>query len=292
VTSLRLSFRAFSWLARLVSPEIETVGPTRAREAMRRNTGGFDFLFGTPPPLDSVRDETISGVRVRRYVPPDARPGAIVYFHGGGWVVGDLDSHDRPLRFLCAQSRREVISVDYRLAPEHPFPAAIEDGLRVTEEVLKHTRVVVAGDSAGGHLAAVMARKLEPSGQLLVYPVTTCATESASYQRYARGYFLTRATMRFYKDQFLPPGADRTHPDASPLGAPPTKTADAYVLLASHDVLHDEGVAYARQLEREGTLVTLDEVPGVVHGFFNLQGLAVSRAAMARVAAWVDARLT
>ncbi|MDX2012754.1 MAG: alpha/beta hydrolase [Myxococcaceae bacterium] len=295
MSSLRFSFRLFTWLARFVSPEVEIVGPARAREAMRENTGGFDFLFGTPPTLGDVRDEELAGVLVRRYTPNARTAGTVVYFHGGGWVVGDLASHDRPLRHLCAQTGHEVISVDYRLAPEHPFPAAIDDALAVTRAVLESTRVVVAGDSAGGHLAAVVARRLanEPglAGQLLIYPVTTCATESASYERFATGYFLTRETMRFYKDTFLGAGVDRRHPDASPLEAPVVKTTDAYVLLASHDVLHDEGVAYAKKLEAEGAQVTLDEVPGVTHGFFNLQGLPESRAAMARAATWVKARL-
>ncbi|MCU0696653.1 MAG: alpha/beta hydrolase [Myxococcaceae bacterium] len=295
MSSLRFSFRLFTWLARFVSPSIEVVGTARARAAMKKNTGGFDFLFGAPAVLADLRDEELGDVLVRRYTPVGATPGTIVYFHGGGWVVGDLDSHDRPLRHLCAQTGHEVISVDYRLAPEHPFPAAIDDALAVTRAVAARTRVVVAGDSAGGHLAAVVARHLSTdpalAGQLLVYPVTTCATESASYERFASGYFLTRATMRFYKDAFLPPGIDRRHPDASPLEAPPSRATDAYVLLASHDVLHDEGVAYAKKLEAEGATVTLDEVPGVTHGFFNLQGLPVSRAAMARAATWVKARL-
>jgi acetyl esterase len=295
MTSLRFGYRVMCWVADWVSPPIERIGPARSREAMRKNAGGPSFVFGKPPPLAFVGDEELEGVLVRRYQPTTARPGTIVYFHGGGWVVGDLESHDLPLRHLCAETGHEVISVDYRLAPEHPFPAAIDDALAVTRALLATSRVIVAGDSAGGHLAAVMARRLsaEPNlaGQLLVYPVTTCATESASYERFATGYFLTRATMRFFKDAFLPPGVDRRHADASPLEAPATKTPDAYVLLASHDVLHDEGVAYAKKLETEGTVVTLDEVPGVIHGFFNLQGLPDSRAAMQRAAAWVKTRL-
>ncbi|MCA2980976.1 MAG: alpha/beta hydrolase [Myxococcaceae bacterium] len=295
MTDLRLSFRFFCWLADRLAPPVEVVGAAQARAALRRSTGTSNPILGRPPALAGSHDMQLAGVPVRRYTPTNPRDGVIVAFHGGGWTVGDLDSHDTITRFLCSASGHEVVAVDYRLAPEHPFPAAIDDALAVTRALVARGRVVVAGDSAGGHLAAVVARRLaqEPNlvGQLLVYPVTSCAAEAPSYERFAQGFFLTRASMRFYKDAFLPPGLDRAHPDASPLGAPACRTAPAYVLLASHDVLHDEGVAYARQLERDGAVVTLDVVPGVVHGFFSLQGFSVAREALARTARWLQATL-
>ncbi|MDP3234644.1 MAG: alpha/beta hydrolase [Myxococcales bacterium] len=285
---LRPTWRLLNWFASLLDKPIETIGPTRSRAAMRKNTGSFRPLFGLPAEVARVVDEHIADVPVRRYEPTGVQPGLIVYFHGGGWVVGDVVTHDLPCRALAAQTKRTVISVDYRLAPEHPFPAAIDDALAVTTELAKAHRVVVAGDSAGGHLAAVMARKCPSlAGQVLVYPVTDCAEESPSYTRYGEGFFLTRATMRYFRDTFLPDPASRSHEDASPLRGASSKTAPAYVLLAECDVLHDEGLAYAKKLEAEGTVVTVDEVSGVIHGFFSMQGMAASREATERVTSWI-----
>lgn len=233
---------------------------------------------------------------MRAYRPASASKDAcIVYFHGGGWVVGDLESHDVPCRALADASGLELIAVDYRLAPEHPFPAAIDDALAVTRALASSKRVFVAGDSAGGHLAAVVSRRcaadgLALAGQLLMYPVTDCARESASYERYATGHVLSRETMRYFRRSFVPVEAQRDHPDASPLRAPPIVTCPAYVLLAECDVLVDEGRAYAKKLADEGTPVVLDEVPGVLHAFFSMQGLRPGREAMTRVTAWLAAQ--
>lgn len=288
--SLRPTWWLVNWLASVLDKPIETIGPERSRAAMRKNTGSFRPIFGAPAEVARVVDERIANVPVRRYEPAGAQPGVIVYFHGGGWVVGDVVTHDLPCRALAAQTRRCVISVDYRLAPEHPFPAAIDDALAVTTALAKEHRVVVAGDSAGGHLAAVMARRCPTpiTGQVLIYPVTDCAEESPSYARHAEGFFLTRATMRNFRETFLPDPATRSHEDASPLRAGPLKTAPALVLLAECDVLHDEGLAYAKKLEAEGTGVTIDEVGGVIHGFFSMQGMAATREATARAAAWIE----
>lgn len=289
-----MALRTSQWLlARMISlvPPIEAVGPERARRDMRRMTGLLARVL-PPPPVPRV-DETLAGVRVRRYRPASAAPGAIVYFHGGGWVVGDLDTHDGLCARLAHQARRELVAVDYRLAPEHRFPAAIEDCDAVTSAVAsEHGRIVVAGDSAGGHLAAVIARRRamrdEPlAGQLLTYPVTECRDESDSYRRFGSGHFLTAATMRFFRDAFVPDPAERDHPEASPLRAPARRTAPARVVLASHDVLQGEGLAYAKKLEAEGTEVELDEVEGVLHGFVSGEG-GPARAVLARSAAWID----
>lgn len=291
--SLRPSWRLVNWLASVLDKPIETIGPARSRAAMRKNTGSFRPIFGPPAAVARVADERIANVPVRRYEPAGVQPGLIVYFHGGGWVVGDVVTHDLPCRALAAQTQRTVISVDYRLAPEHPFPAAIDDALAVTTALAKEHQVVVAGDSAGGHLAAVMARKCPTlAGQVLIYPVTNCAEESPSYTRYGDGFFLTRATMRYFRETFLPDPATRSHEDASPLRGPSLKTAPAYVLLAECDVLHDEGLAYAKKLEAEGSVVTVDEVSGVIHGFFSMQGMTASREATARVASWIRKQLS
>lgn len=282
------SWRLLTWLAGALDRPIERIGPAASRAAMRKNTGSFRPIFGAPAAMAKVTDERVAGVPVRRYEPSAPKPGIVIYFHGGGWVVGDVDTHDLPCRALAAASRRVVVSVDYRLAPEHPFPAAVDDALAVTREFAKSSKVVVAGDSAGGHLAAVAARRCDVAGQLLVYPVTDCAGEWPSYERYARGFFLTPATMRYFKETFLPDASLRTHEDASPLRAPPLKTAPAYVLLAECDVLHDEGLAYAEHLRAAGTEVTVDDVRGVIHGFFSMQGMAETKAATERAAVFVD----
>lgn len=272
-------------------PPIEAVGPERARRDMRRLTGLLARV--APPPAVGRTDETLVGVRVRRYRPASAAPGAIVYFHGGGWVVGDLDTHDGLCARLAHRARRELVAVDYRRAPEHRFPAAIDDCDAVTRAIARERgRVVVAGDSAGGHLAAVVARRRamrdEPlAGQLLTYPVTECGRESDSYGRFGKGHFLTAATMRFFRDAFVPDPAERDHPEASPLRAPARRTAPARVVLASHDVLRDEGLAYAKKLEAEGAEVELDEVQGVLHGFVSGPD-ATAAAAIERSAAWID----
>ncbi len=293
MSSLSLQFRVIAWLSDRTTKPTDVLGPAAAREANRRSMRSAPFLFGQPAELEQVRDEVIATVRVRRYVPQGALPGVIVYFHGGGWVVGDLESHDVPCRALSARTSREVVAVDYRLAPEHVFPAAIDDAVAVSRAFAKQHPLVVAGDSAGGHLAAVVARRFANegtplAGQLLIYPVTDCTTERPSYETYATGHLLSRASMRSYRQTFLPDEPQRALPDASPLLAPAVRTAPAFILLAECDVLHDEGVAYAEKLKAEGTSVTLDVVPGVTHGFFSLQGLAVTKRATGRATAWLD----
>lgn len=289
MATLRPTWRLLTWLATALDRPIEVVGPETARRNIRKNTGSFKPIFGPPAVMARVSDEQLANVPVRRYEPPGVRPGVIVYFHGGGWVVGDVTSHELPCRSLAAQTQRTVVSVDYRLAPEHPFPAAIDDARAVTSQLAREQRVVVAGDSAGGHLAAVLARApdLPLAGQLLIYPVTDCSKESGSYARFGAGYFLTSATMRYFIETFLPDAATRAHPDASPLLATLQQGPPAYVLLAECDVLHDEGLAYAEKLRAAGTDVTLDEVKGVIHGFFSMQGMGETKAATARVSQWL-----
>lgn len=290
MSTLRTSSRVLAWLAERTVVPIEEAGHVRARAEMRAMMRRLRQL-DRPVPMAEVADERVAGVPVRRFVPHAPAAGRVVYFHGGGWVVGDLDTHDGVCRALARACGREVVSVDYRLAPEHPYPAAIEDALAVVRAVAPETRTLVAGDSAGGHLAAVVARQaaadaLALAGQLLTYPVTDCAGESPSYERFATGHLLTRRTMRYFRETFVPEPARRDAPDASPLRAPPVRTAPAYVLLAGCDVLHDEGLAYAEKLRAEGTEVTVDDVPGVLHGFASIQALAPGREALARAGTW------
>ncbi len=263
---------------------------------MRKTTAGPSFVMGSHAALASVKDEFIAGVKVRRYLPHAAKPGALVYFHGGGWVLGDIDSHDSPARGLSIATQREVISVDYRLAPEHRYPAAVDDSLAVTRALAAQHRVVVVGDSAGGNLAAVVANRcavdqLPLVAQVLVYPVTDCAAEAPSYERFASGHLLSRESMRYFRAEYVPDEARRHEPDCSPLRAVSLRgVAPSYTLLAGCDVLRDEGRAYAKRLKDEGVESHLDEVPGVLHGFFSLQGLSEAKSATNRVAQWLAPR--
>ena len=238
-------------------------------------------------PVQAVHDQEFAAsagpTRVRIYQPvgeTDQRLSLIVFFHGGGWVIGNLDSHDGLCRQLATAAHAVVVSVDYRRAPESPFPAAVEDcldalvwacGRRAEWQV--NGAVCVAGDSAGGNLAAVVALRARDNNlvridyQVLLYPVTDCDLETASYRQFADGFGLTRDSMRWFWRQYLG-DHDWTDPEASPLraetlaGLPP-----ACVVTAEYDPLRDEGEAYADRLTAAGVRVSRDCVKGVLHGF-------------------------
>src|SRR4051794_6042588 len=233
-------------------------------------------------------DRRSPGMASRAYWPKTVEPvGALLWLHGGGWCVGDLDGFDRVCRSLCNASGAVVVSIDYRLAPEHPYPAAVEDADLAVTWATGHgasqlgfdpSRVIVGGDSAGGNLAAVAALHAPAAlrAQLLVYPVVDAAMDSDSYREFADFSLLTRDAMAFCWRTYLgTDGSQRgAEPDASPLraadlsGAPP-----AFVAVAGHDVLRDEGVAYARALERAGVPVTLREYADMTHGFLRWGGV-------------------
>ncbi|MFE2166197.1 alpha/beta hydrolase [Streptomyces sp. NPDC059447] len=250
------------------------------------------------PAVASVYDTVAAGVPVRVY---DPEPGAggrplVVYFHGGGWVMCGLDTHDALCRTLAAGSGAVVVSADYRLAPEHPWPAAPDDALTVLLWARAEAaalgcdaeRVVLAGDSSGGNLAAVTALRAPglAAGQLLFYPPLDASMGSASVETYAEGYFHTAAHMAWYWDQY---GGDPAHPHVSPLhaadlsGLPP-----ALIVLADCDVLRDEGLAYGHRLAAAGVDCTVQLHPGVFHGFLGLP-LPAGAAALRAAAAWVAA---
>ena len=246
----------------------------------------------------SAEDRVIPGpdgdlpVRVYRPLEPSGDPApGIVYFHGGGWVICDLDSHDGSCRRLSNAIGAVVVSVDYRLAPEHKYPAAADDAYAATVWVSEHatelgidpTRLVVAGDSAGGNLAAVAALMARDRGgppiafQLLVYPVidsTSGRNDHRSKIDNAEGFFLTTAQMNWYRKHYLPDEEAGEGPYASPnraeslVGLPP-----ACVVTAEMDPLRDEGNEYAQRLAAEGVPVTAYCAPGMFHGFFNMDGM-------------------
>jgi acetyl esterase/lipase len=258
-----------------------------------------------------VIDRTIPGpageipVRIFRPRAADSVP-VIVYFHGGGFVIGDLDTYDRPCRALAVGTDAIVISVDYRLAPEHPYPAAIEDADAARRWVAAHAadiggdprRMAVAGDSAGGTLAAVSAIHARDEAaplraQLLIYPGTQMGAITASRKEFAGpGYFLHEATMEFFEKCYVQ-SASADDPDLSPLltpdlsGLPP-----AHLVLPECDPLHDEGLAYAERLDAAGVSTVAAEYAGMFHGFFNMDHLLPEAAEASTAAyAWLKARL-
>lgn len=227
-------------------------------------------IAGEGVPVDRVFDDEIAGVPVRVYETAGAR-GTVAYLHGGGWVMGDRDSVDAVCRALAVEAGARVVSIDYRLAPEHPFPAALNDALNVVRAL--EGPLVVAGDSAGGNLAAVVALKLPVALQLLIYPVTDAGLNTPSYSEFDGDYGLTAASMaRFFK--LYLDGASGLDPDVSPLRADLTGAPPAYVITASHDVLRDEGEAYAAALPD----AQLHRIEGTVHGFWRWQTTETARA--------------
>ncbi|MFL5833069.1 MAG: alpha/beta hydrolase fold domain-containing protein [Solirubrobacterales bacterium] len=248
--------------------------------------------------MERVEQVAIPGpggeLAARLYVPAHGGPEPpplLVYFHGGGWVIGDLDTHDSPCRFLAANAGVQVLAVDYRLAPEHPFPAAAEDAFaafswaseNASRFGIERGRIAVGGDSAGANLAAVAALAARDGGgpapamQLLIYPVAETGRELPSRQGLGEGFLLTRRDMAYYEDRYLPPGTDRSDPRVAILqaddlgGLPP-----AYVAVAGLDPLRDEGVAYAERLREAGVPVALREHSGLIHTFVNLTAICPS----------------
>jgi acetyl esterase len=266
---------------------VDELSVADARAMIAQNAPG---LFGKPDPIGLVLDQTLPGpIPVRVYQPRAAAPElpVLVYFHGGGWVYGSIETHDGVCRALCARTPCVVVSVDYRLAPEHRFPAAVEDAWAATAWVAEHARsfggdparIAVGGDSAGGHLAAVVARRARDRGlalrhQLMIYPVTDCRFDTPSYAECAEGYGLTQAAMRWFWNHFLGPDGDPGDPEVSPLRAPDLAgVAPATVLTAEYDPLRDEGEAYAARLREAGVPVTLTRYEGLIHGFIRMAAL-------------------
>ena len=254
--------------------------------------------YGGPgDPVARVEDADLGGVAARVYWPEDHDGALVAWFHGGGWAIGSLESFEPLCRALANASGAAIACVDYRLAPEHPFPAAVEDARRATRWVLEHAReldcdpgrVALGGDSAGGNLATIAARHVPGARfQCLVYPVCDGALNTASYRECSEDCGLTAAGMRRFFELYLDgTGADALDPDISPLraedlsGLPP-----AFILTASHDPLRDEGEAYAAALEAAGVPVTLRRYEGVVHGFFRwMEAAPVARRAVGEAGA-------
>jgi acetyl esterase len=301
-----------------LDPEIEAIvaamqalpGPPPEDVPIEQARAGHEAetveLSGPGQTVAEIRDHVVPGpagdIPVRVYSPAGAhgRVPVVAYFHGGGWAVGSIDSFDTVVRALANAACAVVASVGYRLAPEHRFPAAVDDCLAATRWLASTAselggdpaRLAVAGDSAGGNLATIVARRLRDEGdspvrfQALIYPVTDSALNTPSYREFAEGYGLTAGGMQRFWQLYLD-GADGSQPDASPLraddlsGLPP-----AFVLTAEADVLRDEGEAYAQRLREAGVDVEHRRFEGATHGFWRWQAkTALSRRAVRDVGA-------
>jgi acetyl esterase/lipase len=282
------------------------LSPTEARIHNRR---GAEAATAYPPiPMARVEAMTVPGqggaIPARFYVPGGLPAGEsaplLVFYHGGGWVIGDLDTHDGVCRFLAAAAGTAVLSIDYRLAPEHPFPAAVEDAwagfawatANAAELGVDPNRIAVGGDSAGGNMAGVVSLLAKAAGgplpamQLLIYPPTDAAGDLPSRHLFREGFLLTKADMDEWQHHYLPPGTDAADPRASILLAPDLSgLPPAYVATAGFDPLRDEGEAYALRMRAAGVQVALRRHPGLIHGFANMTAFSrSSRGAMLEVA--------
>lgn len=267
---------------------LDTLSPPEARVAYRRQV---EVSNGTPAPVGSVRDLEIDGAEEKlpaRLYSPDEPGGPhplIVFFHGGGFVVGDLDTHDAPCRILCRHAGAHILSVDYRLAPENPFPAALEDAsaaLRwanknATELGADPERVAVAGDSAGGNMATIAAWQANRDGdtapvlQVLIYPATAYGN-NRSRELFKDGFLLDRKLLKWFTDQYAS-GADPSDPRLSIRDAGGFRgVAPAFIVTAGFDPLRDEGEDYGAVLREEAVPVAMRRFPGLIHGFCNIIG--------------------
>jgi len=287
-------------------PAYNQLSPKDARQLFRETRPAST---PTPPEIGAVTDLLAEGptgpIPVRTYRPVGAAADkalpALVFFHGGGWVIGDLETHDVLCRQITAAAEVAVIAVDYRMAPEHKFPGAVDDAWAATRWVVANagrlgvdpTRIAVGGDSAGGNLAAVVALMARDAGapsiafQVLLYPVTDVGTETGSYRAFAEGYMLSRDAMKWFFDHYLKSADDAQDWRVAPLratslaGLPP-----ALIVTAGFDPLRDEGEAYARALREAGVRVDYICYGGMIHGFVPMGRLIeTGNRAVAHIAA-------
>ncbi len=294
-------------MAALGEPELDELPVDQARRQLALDAWMFG---GRPTPVGAVRDLDLPGpggpIPARLYLPersrradaPTAPLALLVHFHGGGWVLGDLDTHDSGCRFLCARAGIAVLNVGYRLAPEHRFPAAVDDAVaafrwahaQATVLGIDPDRIAVGGDSAGGNLAAVVTQVThreggaQPAFQLLGVPATLMGSRTRSQELFASGYFLTRANMDWYEAHYLG-DADPRDVRASPLLADDLEgLAPAYIAVAGFDPLRDEGIAYAEKLRAAGVPVTLRVHEDAVHPMLTMLAAPLGQRVLAETA--------
>ena len=277
-------------------PAVHTMTGAQARDVIRSRY----VPVPQPEPVAEVRDRTIPGpggdIPVRIYRPAGSNLPILVYAHGGGFVFCDLDSHDGLCRDIANRVPVVVVSVDYRLAPEHRWPAAADDFYAATQWVADNAaslggdpaRIAVGGDSAGGNLAAVTALMARDRGgptlaaQLLLYPVLAADFDTESYRRFGDGYYNPKPAMQWYWDQYVPVKADRVHPYAVPLHGEMHDLPPAVVVIAGHDPLRDEALAYAAELDAAGVRVVRAQFDGAIHGFMTMPSLGIAQEARRR----------
>ncbi len=282
----------------------DAIAPSDARKGF----AGLTLLFGTGPAHVRTEDRKIvSTIPVRIYKPASNKDLAtvlpvVVYFHGGGWVLGDIDTHDALCRRLCDESGCAIVSVAYRLAPEHAFPAPFDDCYAATEYIFSHAeefhvdpnRLLVAGDSAGGNLAAAVAIKARNTkgpmihAQVLIYPVLDSDCSSPSYASFAKGYGLTKEDMLWFWKAYL--GEKKIGAYSAPIKAHSfTSLPKTLIITAQCDVLRDEGEQYAAKLESAGVAVTHRRYDGVIHGFVHFSGaIDAGKRATTEIAKWIE----
>ncbi len=281
-------------------------------EARRRYLEGILKVRGDLPKEVQTSDRTLAGsggdLAIRIYRPICASESllpVLVYFHGGGWSFGNIDTHDHVCRYLAIHSDSAIVSVDYRLAPEHKFPAAVEDAVTVTKWVadnadalsIDKTRLAVGGDSAGGTLAAVTCLLARDRGgphiayQLLIYPATDMKMDCASHRTYGEGFRLTQPLMTWCTTNYMRDGRDFLDPQASPLLAPDfSNLPPAHIITAGFDPLQDEGKAYADRLRAAKVPVRHDHNANMIHGFIGMTGfLDTARDALMKMGAHLKA---
>ena len=283
-------------------PPYETMSPAAARKFYDK---AGEVARGEPPEPDNVEDITLpspSGELTIRCYRPSAQTGhpILVFFHGGGYTIGSLDSHDAVCRHLCVEADCLVVSVNYRLAPEHKFPAATEDAYVATCWIAEHgdelggdpTRLAVAGDSAGGNLSAVTCLKARETGfpeicyQVLIYPGTDMTESFSSHREFGEGYLLTSSLISWFHHNYLPVDVDPKDWRGSPLhAADHSNLPPAHVITAGYDPLQDEGKAYAEKLQTAGVPVSYTHYEGMLHGFITQPGfIEKSREALSECA--------
>ncbi len=267
------------------------LGATTPAEERRMMNAQTRVLEPVGPDLAKVEDISLAGgvdpVPARVYYPDGLRQPApaMVFYHGGGFVIGSLDSHDGPCRVIAAKAQCIVISVDYRLAPEHRAPAGVGDAIaafrdiaaRADEFGIDSKRIAVSGDSAGGNLAAVVAQNtaddtVSPCFQLLFYPTVDFARDSASVLSLAEGFLLEKSSMDWFRGHYIDDATNTADPMVSPIYGDVTGVAPAFVITAGFDPLRDEGEAYARKLMDAGVATQQERYPSMIHGFLNVAG--------------------
>lgn len=294
---MTLDSETLTFLSRLAEDgarPFHTMSPREARDML----GTLSARIGDGPTMARVFDTNVAAeanrtLRLRVLIPNDHPRGVIVYLHGGGWVVGSIEDFDCLGRTLASQSGCSVVLVDYGLAPEHPYPCAVEDAWSALNWTAEHlnelggtdAKIVVAGDSAGGNLAAVVTQRACRLGtpsvalQVLVYPVTSCDLDTPSYTQAENQLLLSRDAMAWFWSHYAPDQASRRDPQASPLLAADLRDLPPTVIVtAEHDVLRDEGEAYAQRLSKAGVSVEHIRFDGQMHGFFSLVNILSSSA--------------